>query len=211
MSTTPDDSQFVTTDSEFERLLGEARAGSREAVAELVERYRSYLCLIANEQLDSGLRVKAGASDLVQESLLAVQRDVTDFRGQTHAEWLAWLRAILVHELQRTNRSFRQTSKRHMGRERPLDVTDSQAHSPLGLADPAETPSTRAAANEQAAQMANAISRLPDDYRLVLRMRNWDRMTFEDIAREIGRTTEATRKLWSRAVERLRKEFEVDQ
>lgn len=209
MLTTPDDSQFAAPDAEFQRLLKEARAGSREAVAELVQRYRNYLCLIANEQLDSGLRVKAGASDVVQESLLAVQRDLGDFRGATHAEWLAWLRAILVHELHRTNRTYRQTSKRQMSREQSLDAGGSQNQELLGLADGAETPGTRAVAKEQAAQLATAISRLPEDYRLVLRLRNWDRMTFEQIAEQLSRTPDAVRKLWSRAVDRLRKEFEV--
>jgi RNA polymerase sigma-70 factor (ECF subfamily) len=206
-----EDSQFIAVDAEFQQLLSEAQAGSREAVGELVDRYRNYLCLIANEQLDSVLRVKAGASDLVQESMLAAQRDLGDFRGSTHGEWLSWLRTILLHELHRTNRAYRGTSKRQMGRERPLDPGGTQSQEPRGLADPTETPGTRAAANEQSARLAQAINRLPEDYRLVLKWRNWERLSFEEIADQLGRTPDACRKIWSRAVARLRKEFEGDQ
>jgi DNA-directed RNA polymerase specialized sigma24 family protein len=41
----------------------------------------------------------------------------------------------------------------------------------------------------------------------VIALRHQEGRSFHDIAREMGRTAEAVRKLWFRAVERLREEI----
>jgi RNA polymerase sigma-70 factor (ECF subfamily) len=46
--------------------LPAARAGSREALGEVLEACRGYLLLLAQEELDPALQAKGGASDLVQ-------------------------------------------------------------------------------------------------------------------------------------------------
>jgi RNA polymerase sigma-70 factor (ECF subfamily) len=53
-----------------------------------------------------------------------------------------------------------------------------------------------------------AMERLPEDYRQVLMMRYQDQLPFEEIAQKLGRTANAVRKLWARAVERLEVELE---
>jgi RNA polymerase sigma-70 factor (ECF subfamily) len=53
-----------------ERLLAQARAGDAAALGQLFELYRNYLRLIARSLLDSALRLKLDASDLVQETFL---------------------------------------------------------------------------------------------------------------------------------------------
>jgi RNA polymerase sigma factor (sigma-70 family) len=51
------------------------------------------------------------------------------------------------------------------------------------------------------------MARLPEDYRRVLQLRYWSGMTFVDIAPLLGRSPDAVRKLWYRAVERLQSEL----
>jgi RNA polymerase sigma-70 factor (ECF subfamily) len=51
-----------------------------------LERFRSYLLLLARVRLDPMVRTKVGASDLVQQTLLEAHRDLAQFRGRTVAE-----------------------------------------------------------------------------------------------------------------------------
>jgi len=56
--------------------------------------------------------------------------------------------------------------------------------------------------------VVNAIlQRLPPDYRRVLQLRYWGGMSFIAMAPELGRSPEAVRKLWYRALERLQSEL----
>jgi RNA polymerase sigma factor (sigma-70 family) len=63
--------------------------------------------------------------------------------------------------------------------------------------------------DERDAQLNAAISRLPDDYQQVLRLRYREDRSFDDIAAAMNRTANAVRKLWARAVERLQQELET--
>ena len=50
-------------------------------------------------QVESGLRVKVDASDLVQETILEAYRDFDRFQGRSEQEWIAWLKRILAHDV----------------------------------------------------------------------------------------------------------------
>ena len=64
------------------------------------ELYRSYLRVLARVALRSGgaLKNKVDASDIVQEALLKAIVALPQFRGRTHQEFAAWLRAILANK-----------------------------------------------------------------------------------------------------------------
>lgn len=68
-------------------------------------------------EVESSLRAKADASDLVQQTLLEAYRDFGQFRGRTEAEWLAWLRRILARNAAEFVRHYRLTGKRQTARE----------------------------------------------------------------------------------------------
>src|SRR5262245_66692989 len=83
----------------LEQLLQAARAGSTEALGRVFEGCRHYLLLVANEGLESDLRAKAGASDLVQDTFLEAQQAFIRFQGTSERDLLAWLRQILLYTL----------------------------------------------------------------------------------------------------------------
>src|SRR5262245_65024573 len=93
-------------------LLAAARAGSRNALGELLESYRRYLAHVARDQLDPRLLPKGDQSDLVQETFRDAQQAFGQFRGNSEEELLAWLRQILVHRISRFARRYRGTRKR---------------------------------------------------------------------------------------------------
>jgi hypothetical protein len=63
------------------------------------ERYRAYLRLLARLQLPKRLRSVLSASDMAQETILKAHKKREQFRGQTEAEYRAWLRRILANAI----------------------------------------------------------------------------------------------------------------
>jgi len=189
--------------SESANRLTAARAGSREALGEVLEACRAYLLKIAENDLDPALRRKGGASDLVQQTFLEAQRDFGRFAGQWEEELLAWLRQLLWNNLANFARDFRQTAKRRIELEVDFETPDSSGILALQLPADTTSPSGQAAASEQAELLRRAVNRLPEDYRRVLILRYQESLSFEEIAGLLGRSPNAARKLWARAVEAL--------
>jgi RNA polymerase sigma-70 factor (ECF subfamily) len=167
----------------------------------LLEECRPYLLLVANQELPRGVRGKAGASDLVQDTFLQAQDNFDRFHDDGEAELLAWLRGILLHRAADLRRRYRGTGKRQVTREVPLAGGSAGGVADVPAPDP--SPSSLAAAREQDAALRQALERLPEEYRQVVTWRNYDRLPFDEIGRRLGRSAEAARKLWVRAVEHL--------
>jgi RNA polymerase sigma-70 factor (ECF subfamily) len=55
-----------------------------------------------------------------------------------------------------------------------------------------------------------ALSHLPGHYQEVIHLRNAERKSFEEIWALMGRSSEAVRKLWVRAIEQLRAAMDTD-
>ncbi len=188
--------------------LAAARAGSREALGGVLEDCRRYLLAIAERQLDPELRAKGGASDLVQETFLEAQRDFARFEGASPDELRAWLRQVLLNNVGAFTRRFVATSKRAVAREVAFRADGSSVGAADLLAGSSVSPSALAIEHEQAAALRLALARLPDEYRRVVVLRFEDGLSFEEIGRLTGRSPDAARKIWARAMERLRQEWE---
>ena len=188
--------------------LGQAREGSLEALSDLLEKYRSLLLWTAQQGLDAGLRTKFGASDVVQETLLEAFRDFPQFQGQSDEQWQAWLRQVLANNLANFERRYRHADKRLLERERSIDAESAvrrEAERAVRRESPVEIEAMR---KEHAASLTAALSALPDDYRQVLLLRYQQQLAFSDIATRMGRSENAVRKLWARAVRSLQEQME---
>jgi RNA polymerase sigma-70 factor (ECF subfamily) len=194
-----------------EHLLDEARHGSAAAIGSLFESARAYLLFIANKELPAGLRAKCGASDLVQETAIEAHRDFPRFTGSTPEEFYAWLRSILQNNLRDAVRRYEVSQKRDVARETSLAaLADRHGDRQTGDAwplDRSRPPDGSIIRREDAAAVTAVLARLPDDYRIVLHMRYWDGLTFQQIGNRFGRSAEAVRKLWYRAVQKLQEEL----
>jgi RNA polymerase sigma-70 factor (ECF subfamily) len=186
----------------FGESIDAARRGDPVALGRLAEQVRDYLLLVANQELSPALQRKIGPSDLVQETFLLVQRNLGQFRGNTEQELLAWARAILLNNIHDVQRSYR-AQRRDAAREQPLG-----GDSALGIAPaepPADTigPGAAVVARETSDALQRAIQRLPDEYRQVLRLRTWERLSFAEVGQRMARSADAARMLWNRAVRQL--------
>ena len=189
--------------NEAELFVG-ARAGSPQALGDLLDVCRRYLLGIANGELDPALRAKVGASDLVQETYLEAQRVFDRFEGTTSSELRAWLRAILLNKIGGCVRHFRDAEKRRVSREVALNSESGSRPEPTEMGP---TPSRVMMQSERAAAVTAAIERLPPDYRQVVVWRQMEGVSFEEIATRLGRSLDAVRKLWWRAIQQLQVEL----
>lgn len=185
--------------------IEEARRGSRAVRGELFETCRNYLLLVANRELDTELRAKLGPSDLVQETFVRAQQHFGRFEGKSEAELRAWLTQILVNRCHDARRAFCQAAKRRGERALGANASDDlDKQLPIDH----RTPSRQILASEEALAIAAALGKLSDVHQQVLRLRYWEDLTFEVIGRQLGRSGDAARKLWYRAIERLGEELE---
>jgi RNA polymerase sigma-70 factor, ECF subfamily len=174
---------------------------SSEALGRRLQGFRAYLLKVAGREMNADLRAKCGASDLVQQAFCEAVRDRAALRGRTPQQVRGWLRGILIHTLRDVARSYG-LAKRKVALELPIDRGGSRV-----LVDPEMTPSTRALASEEARAVDAALTRLPEDYRRVIELRNREGRPFGEIGAALGRSADAARMLWFRAIERLQREL----
>jgi RNA polymerase sigma-70 factor, ECF subfamily len=184
-----------------ERDLFAAHGGSRDALGRALQAYRSYLHTIAREEIDAALLAKGSASDLVQETFLEASQTFPRFTGQSAGELRAWLRCLLLRRVSKHGRRFRKTCKRAVGSEVPLEACESRG---TNLPAPVETPSVYAAVDEEQSLLLQVLEQMPPDYRRVIQLRYQEGRTFEEIGPLMGRTANAVRLLWLRAIERIK-------
>lgn len=190
-------------------LLEQARAGSETALGQLLENFTRYLTLLARVQIGRRLQGKVDADDLVQDTFMDAHRQIASFRGTTEAEFVAWLRRILAGQLAQTIRRYLGTKGRDAMLERELAVQLDQSGEILdrGLVASQSTPSQHASRREQGVILAEALDKLPKDYREVIILRHLEDLPLVEAARRMGRSEDSVQKLWVRALVSLRKQM----
>jgi RNA polymerase sigma-70 factor (ECF subfamily) len=185
-------------------LIERARGGDAECRERLFQLCRSYLGFVARSQVESWLRVKVDASDLVQQTMLEAHRDFERFQGGSEKEWLAWLRQILSHNAADFVRRYRGTAKRQARREiRFRDPADSRSSGAPEPAAPDATPSQEFLLLDNELRVTAALAELPPDYQEVIVLRNLQRLPFNEVAERMQRSRPAVQMLWMRAIRKL--------
>jgi RNA polymerase sigma-70 factor (ECF subfamily) len=171
---------------------------------------RQYLLMIANEVIGPELQAKLGASDLVQDTFVEAQRHLSVFRGKTVAEMRAWLRKILECRLANIRRSYLVTEMRAANREVTLGPSPAESGAVLGsLKSRTPSPSNHAVANEWNAALQQALTRLPERYGQAVACRHIEQLSWDEIGRRMNCSPDAARKIWSRAIQQLRRELAI--
>jgi len=170
-----------------------------------LERFRSYLLLLARRQLQGRAPARLDASDLVHQSLLEAHLQSARFRGATDAERAAWLRQILAHNLADADRA-QHRDKRDVGRERSLEAELAHTSADLAgfLAADQSSPSRQVDRQEEALRLADALAQLPEAQREALVLQFWHGLTLAQIGERLERTPVAVAGLLKRGLHRLR-------
>jgi RNA polymerase sigma-70 factor, ECF subfamily len=196
--------------SPLAKLLQKAKAGDAAALERLLHDCRDYVRSLVRARRPDAIQSRVDASDIVQETLLLVAQNIGEFRGASEQEWLAWLARVTENEVVHQVRQHRGAARRAVGREQPPPAKDGMSRLEEWLARTQTSPSQAAQRNERACALADALTRLPEDYRRVLVLRHLDGLAFAEVAERMGRTEGAARVLWTRALKALRVELDSD-
>ncbi len=170
-----------------------------------LERFRSYLNLLARMQLDRRLTRKLDPSDIVQQTMLQAYAARQQFRGTESGELAAWLRQILARNLAHATRDFSR-EKRDVTRERSLQaaLADSSLCLEKWLATDVSSPSQKVQSSEQALLLAEAMESLPVAQRDAIVLHYWQGCTLAETADRLDRTAPAVAGLLHRGLKKLR-------
>lgn len=171
-----------------------------------LERYRPYLCLLAEMGLDRKLRAILDPSDVVQETLLEAYRDRDRFTAGGDAELAGWLRRILANNLADLARAHGRV-KRDVDRQRSLDqvIEKSSLRLEQWLAASGSSPSEKAIRHEEVLRLAAALYALPEDQREALVLRHLHELTMRELCERTGRSTAEAAGLIQKGLVGLRK------
>ena len=188
--------------------LQAARQGDRDALGRLLQSHWDPLWKQAIGQIDENLQGKQAASDLVQETFLDAQRCFQAFRGSTPSELHAWLKTILANNIRDVWRRFSGTHKRQTAMEMPLDSVEKIVKKKRTESG---SPSAQFQRQERIEAVQHILDALPSHYAMVIRLRHWEALTFDAIAVRMGKSPDAVRQLWYRALEQFTKHMQPDE
>lgn len=185
-------------------LIRRFRAGDEEAFRALLSRHGGALSARIRRNLPAKVARRVAVSDVLQESCAVA------FRKREHLEvrgadaFRNWLLGIVDNKVREAVRNHAQVAAR-------------SAHREVSRHDRVDTglfvgrngsPSRHAMQREEVELTREAMSRLPEQYRQVLRLTRLQGMTMREAAQNMGRSREAVKKLYGRAVVKLKTMYE---
>jgi len=185
--------------SNWSGMIEQARKGFNGSIDAICARVQPYLRGQCRGQLHALMRSKVGESDIVQDALISISQNFSEFRGQTAEEFLAWASKILQNQ--------RRTIERRLllgKRDVRLEVTNvaSEASQIVGR-KPVLDPGSRLVSAEDAIYIRQIVSELPENYQEVIRLRHVEEQTFPQIAELMKSTEPAVKNLYVRAMKKL--------
>lgn len=156
------------TDKELVRRV---QKGDRHAFDLLFSRYQHKILNLVSRYL----RDREDVEDVAQEAFIKAFRALPRFRGES--AFYTWLYRIAIN-----------TAKNHLvarSRRPPgtdVDVEDAEFMDGTDMLKESENPESALARDELSAEIDLAISQLPDDLRSAVTLREFDGLTYEQIA-----------------------------
>ncbi len=176
-------------------LLRRARQGSDAALNLLYERCAGRLLAYIRLRLGRELRAKMESRDILQATLLKSLTHLHELKGEERESLMAWLARIAEHEI-RDRADYHQRQRRDAAREVAIDD-----ESPLAVS--ARSALSQVILDERARALEAAMDTLSPAHREVILLRKFEELTFPEIARRLGKSEDASRMLFARAMTAL--------
>ena len=151
-------------------LLNKAVNGDSQAFHALVDRHAAELFRLASSLSST----RSDAEDIVQETFLGAFRGMRKFDGRASVK--TWLKRILVRQAARAWHQARGSRK-----SVSLDAVDTELRPSIGARVPAAT-----AAVDRKIDMAAVLRTLSPEYREILVLREYEQMSYAEIAQTLG-------------------------
>lgn len=164
--------QFIWTAASDECVAERAVAGDRDAFGELVRRWENRIYRLAYGMLGSAEE----ARDATQETFFAAYRNLKNFRGDARVS--SWLHRIAVNQCISRQRRDRVRAENPL-----LETVEARADEGLWVSYTRGTSPARAAEhNERKRAVQRAVATLPHELRQVVLLKEFEEMTFQQIA-----------------------------
>ncbi len=204
----PVDGDMSTTE-----LVIASKGGNNEAFGRLLDQYRGYLLMLAHRYLSDQLRRRVDPADIVQLTYLEAKRDLPAFRGETPAEFSAWLRGMLKNNVATAVTRHITTQKRSLKREVNAARGDNDSASGLWIQQlPGSTtsPSGVVIREEAVVALFEALHQLPETQAEAIRLRYMEGLSLAEIVERMGKSDTAVAGLLKRGLQKLRKILDTD-
>ncbi len=180
-------------------LIKQFREGDESALKALFMRHEPRLRGILGQRLPVSMRRKLSVEDILQETWLTAYTRIPEFEARHDGSLKGWLEQIAVFKLREQIRHFRNTAKRGAADE----VTRGARPDTVLFAGSGPSPSEAAIGEELRVKVVRAMRELPDDYRMVIELVQVEQMTLRQAGERMGRSREAMKKLYGRALAKL--------
>lgn len=198
---------MTTETGETGALLRAAQHGDQDAFARLFSAFRPRLRRLVDFRLDSRLRGRVDADDILQEAWLdAVQRRA-HFSGTSDTEFFLWLRLVVRQTLINVHRRHIGAQARDAGRELPLRGGASDATTAslvITLVGALTTPTRAVRRAELSAQLERVLAEMDEIDREVLVLRHFEELSNAEVAAELNIEQKAASMRYVRALRRLK-------
>jgi RNA polymerase sigma-70 factor, ECF subfamily len=196
----------------LESLLARAAAGDATAWGSLLTLQQERLTRIAQFRLDSRLRGRIDAADVMQETFIAATVRRAEFFQQSSQPLFLWLRWMVGNTLLELHRHHLGAQMRDVKREvRSGGLPDKRScndstRSALveQLTGGGTGPATAARRAEIKSRLDEALGQMNPMDREVLALRHYEQLTSTETAQVLGIQERAAAKRYTRALERLR-------
>jgi len=170
-----------------EDLLERARQGDRGAFDEISKLYRLRLLALVRSRMGRGVRQVLEPEDIVQEAFARSWEVLGRFQWRGEASFFRWLSAIAEHLI--------------------LKASQKAGRAPLSLDKdiPVRGPSPSKAMrrDERFERLEASLQQLPPAEREAIRLARIDGLPVREVAKRMGKSAEAVKKIITRALRRL--------
>lgn len=184
-------------------LLERIRGGDPQAFADLLGRHEGAMQARARRMVNRRLQGRYSVSDVLQEARVAAFDGLREFvpvPGGTVQGWLVQVVTRKAIDLARHQGAAKRSPVRELDRDHRPETG--------ALPDSGPTPSEMAVAGELQEAARRVLAELPADYRTVLRLTRQQGLPLHAAAECMGRSPEATKKLYGRALASFGEHFE---
>ena len=194
-----------------QHLVALAKDGDESALGQLCAVYGSRVLWLVRLRMGRELRSKLESMDLVQDVLVCAMKDLGNFTYKTEGDFVRWLARIAENRL-RDNLDKLHADKRDIRKEVRLNThRPTLEDSFVAALEPIDTttPSAIMSKREELDKLAKAIDALKPEYRQVIVMTKIEGFSYKEIGERLGKSADAARMLFSRAMAELTDAFEV--
>ena len=161
-----------------DELVEALRGGDERAVEVLVDRYGGWIHRVARRFLSDA----RDAEEIVQDVLLIVVQKIQTFKGES--AFSSWLYRVTVNAAYGRLRARR--SRPEVSLEPLLPAFDEAGRHARPIADWSAQLGDPAVAREARAAIETSLNRLPEEYRIVIVLRDVEGLSNEEVAATLG-------------------------